>query len=410
MEITGRAKMVKNLVICLDGTGNQIEENISNVLKLYRTLKKTNQSHVREKQIVFYDQGVGTLGLTHNWGRFKQKFLNTILGMGFGFGVDRNILKAYEFLVRYYQAGDRIYIFGYSRGAHTARALAGFLYKIGLLRPEQIHLSGSALTAYKHDEEALATHDGADDEYEGESENFRRVAKPLTVSIEFMGLWDTVSSVLVPNPKKFFIPPLTKEYPPHIHNNPAVKAFRQAAAIDERRRMFPLEPWEDGQLYFPNKYSKDEPEKQDAQQMWFAGSHGDVGGGYPRKDSGLSQHSLKWMITEAKIYKLKFISKRMIDYVSGDEAWSSNTKYLYPKAKVDAPIHNSMTFFWRIFEVFPKLAATRIWPNRKTLLGLYIPCSEPRFIHKDAKIHLSVFERRNRMKNYDPINLQGHKG
>ena len=137
---------MRNIIICCDGTGNEISENISNVLKLYRCLRKTEKTQPR--QLVFYDPGVGTLERPDPWHKLKQDF-NAILGLATGFGLDFNVLAAYAFLVHNYQAGDQIYLFGFSRGAYTVRVLAGLIHKVGLITPEQINLAGSGLIAYK---------------------------------------------------------------------------------------------------------------------------------------------------------------------------------------------------------------------------------------------------------------------
>ena len=136
----------KNLVICCDGTGNEISENISNVLKLYRCLRKTEKTSPR--QMVFYDPGVGTVTEPTTWHRLKSN-INLVLGLATGYGLDDNVLSAYGFLVEHYAPGDRIYLFGFSRGAYTVRVLAGLIHKIGLIRPEQANLAGSGLIAYK---------------------------------------------------------------------------------------------------------------------------------------------------------------------------------------------------------------------------------------------------------------------
>lgn len=170
----------KNIVICLDGTGNQIEENLSNVLKLYRTAEKS------ETQLVYYDQGVGTLRRATTWDWMKQKWM-LIKGQAFGLGIDDNVLRAYEFIVQNYaqrkvgkrDVYDRIYIFGFSRGAHTARVLAGLIYEVGILRPEQINLAGAALMAYKQTRDGRRVHDpDSEQDYEGDGMNFRRVVHP----------------------------------------------------------------------------------------------------------------------------------------------------------------------------------------------------------------------------------------
>lgn len=400
----------KNIVICLDGTGNQIEENLSNVLKLYRAVEKNDE------QVVFYDQGVGTLGRRYTWGWLLQEFKN-VLGLAFGLGLDQNVLQAYEFLVENYEehkvrgrsrpVGDNIYIFGFSRGAHTARVLAGLLFEVGLIKPNQIHLAGAALTAYKQSEnpQSISENQDNDDTYEGEGANFRRVAGSRTVSVRFLGVWDTVSSVFTPNSKSA-LPPIVGEKLPHTQCNPAVETFRHAIAIDERRRMFRVDHWEKNQNYKPNIHTTGEPEKQDAKSVWFAGYHSDVGGGHKRAKSGLSQYPLIWMLEEAEKAGLKVFG-RMADYVSGVDNWSSTTKYTYPEPKPDAPDHNSMSRIWSILEFIPKNIANREWPEKKSFLGFYIPGSEPRAIPSDAEVHPSVKERRKLKPDYNPVNLPG---
>lgn len=144
---TDRKPEPKHLVICCDGTGNEISENISNVLKLYRCLRKTDRTQPR--QMVFYDPGVGTVTEPTTWHRFKAN-VNMVLGLATGYGLDDNFLSAYCFLVQHYAPGDRIYLFGFSRGAYTVRVLAGLIHKIGLISPEQANLAGSGLIARVH--------------------------------------------------------------------------------------------------------------------------------------------------------------------------------------------------------------------------------------------------------------------
>ena len=137
---------MKNIVICCDGTGNEISENISNVLKLYRMLRKTGKTEPH--QIVFYDPGVGTLARPDPWRKVWQDTI-TILGLATGYGLDDNVLAAYEFLINNYEEGDESYLFGFSRGAYTVRVLAGLIHKVGLLSPPQSNVAGAGLTSYK---------------------------------------------------------------------------------------------------------------------------------------------------------------------------------------------------------------------------------------------------------------------
>src|SRR4051794_21531995 len=117
--------MPKNIVICCDGTGNQINSQLSNVLKLYRVLQKTDD------QLVYYSPGVGAVGNYDEWQQLKQD-AKEVLGLATGYGLDENVLDAYRFLCTHYQPGDAIWLFGFSRGAYTVRVLAALVYVIGL--------------------------------------------------------------------------------------------------------------------------------------------------------------------------------------------------------------------------------------------------------------------------------------
>ena len=194
----------KNLVICCDGTGNEISENISNVLKLYRCLRKTDKTQPLQK--VFYDPGVGTMTEPSTWGRWKAN-IKLVLGLATGYGLDDNVLSAYCFLVEHYAPGDRIYLFGFSRGAYTVRVLAGLIHKVGLISPEQANLAGSGFIAYKqysgtgrgNDIEDLKDggfdEDGplAKDEFDLAAQ-FARITSSRWPTIHFIGVWDTVAS------------------------------------------------------------------------------------------------------------------------------------------------------------------------------------------------------------------------
>ena len=109
--------MARKLVVLLDGTGNEIGTNLSNVLKFYRMLEKD------EDQLVYYDPGVGTIGTPGWWDQLKVK-LQGVLGLALGYGLDENVLDAYSWLARNYRDGDCLYLQGFSRGAYTARVRA----------------------------------------------------------------------------------------------------------------------------------------------------------------------------------------------------------------------------------------------------------------------------------------------
>ena len=222
------------------------------------------------------------------------------------------MLAAYSFLVHNYQAGDAIYLFGFSRGAYTVRVLAGLIHKVGLITPEQVNLAGSGLIAYKQfssDEapklraklKSLADVATAEDTLPqsafDNAAQFARITSTRWPTIRFVGVWDTVASVIVPRADRFYWPSL--EELAFTIVNPSVQTFRQAISIDERRCMFRLKKWDDPQTYKHNRFNDAHAEPQDILQVWFAGVHADIGGGYPEKESGLSKYPLLWMIDEA---------------------------------------------------------------------------------------------------------------
>src|SRR5882757_5328338 len=222
---------MRNIVILCDGTGNEISQNISNVLKLYRCLRKTEKTQPR--QLVFYDPGVGTLARPDPWHKLRQEF-SAILGLATGYGLDEKVLQAYAFLVHNYQEGDQIYLFGFSRGAYTVRVLAGLIHKVGLISPQQANLAGSGLTSYKqfssdgqhglgYDLQQLA--DGGSDEdgplptsKDDQAAQFARILSVRWPTIRFVGVWDTVASVIVPRPDRFYRPSL--QVLAFVHRNP----------------------------------------------------------------------------------------------------------------------------------------------------------------------------------------------
>ena len=378
--------MPKNIVVCCDGTGNEIGVNMSNVLKLYRILEKN------ENQVVYYDPGVGTLGQRKTWGRFSQN-VRGILGLATGYGLDDDVLGAYRFLADNYDDGDQIFLFGFSRGAYSVRVLAGFMHLLGLLRPDQLNYVGYAFAAYKR-----AAMDGEDLSV---AWHFRRIVGGRTISIKFLGVWDTVASVIVPRPYRFYFPSL--ETLPYTLQNPSVEVFRQAIAIDEFRRMFRLRPWKDEQEFKPNRFSTSEPRKQDSRQVWFSGCHSDIGGGYPEAESGLSKFPLHWMIRQAQAHGLNANTSMFNHLVAGKARLGSQHEYVEPSA--GAELHKSATGAWRILEWLPKKVKWREWPARKAKFGLYLPHYEPRLIPENALIHDSVFQRKNTFPSYQPQNL-----
>ena len=405
---------MKNIVICCDGTGNEISENISNVLKLYRCLRKTPKTEPH--QAVFYDPGVGTLARPDPWHKLRQDF-NAILGLATGYGLDDNVLASYIFLVNTYEEGDHIYLFGFSRGAYTVRVLAGLIHKVGLISPQQVNLAGSGLTAYKQVEaqgqvtgvgvDPGALTDAGDEDgplastQDDNAAQFARILSTRWPTIHFVGVWDTVASVIVPRPDRLYWPSL-EELAFTLHN-PSVKTFRQAMSIDERRCMFRLKKWEQPQTFTHNRFNQAGAEPQDIMQVWFAGVHADIGGGYPEKESGLSKYPLIWMIDEAVKCGLAVNPRTVHQLAWGVQRKGSPFSYVAPD--VAGKVHTSLKGAWWILEYIPKNDKYKEWPTRQSHFGFYIPDAEPRFIPDGALIHDSVLKRMAAVPEYRPINL-----
>lgn len=385
------------------------------MLKLYRILRKTDKTAPR--QVVFYDPGLGTLARPNPWTKLKQDAV-TVLGLATGYGLDDNVLRAYSFLINNYEEGDNIFLFGFSRGAYTARVLAGLLHKVGLLAAQQWNLADAALTAYKQASSTIVERDEQQDQdMSGETEDerqappatrddpasqFARIVSTRWPTIKFLGVWDTVASVIVPRPDRFYAFSLQKLA--FTQANPSVKVFRHAIAIDERRRMFRLELWKEPQIFMHNRFSAtNNAEPQDALQVWFAGVHADIGGGYAEKESGLSKFPLLWMIEEAVKHGLS-VSRQTVNHLAwGIQREGSPFSYVGPDVMRDP--HQSMTMAWRGLEWIPKADRHKEWMERRSWLRHYIPNAEPRPISPNAYIHESVLSRMKEVPAYRPINL-----
>ena len=359
--------MPKNIVICCDGTGNEYCSRVTNVLKLFSILPGNNS-----RQISWYNPGIGTYALPAAL-TSVARFVTKVLGLGFGLGMTKNIVDAYLYLMNTYRSGDKVFIFGFSRGAYTARAVAAMIRKIGLLeyRNENLIPYAVRMLRYERDSEI----------YSGFRSTFSR-----RCNIHFLGLWDTVKSI------GWIYDPLTL---PFTMQNNIVSSVRHAVSIDERRCFFRQNLW-------------GEPEgNQDVKQVWFAGSHSDVGGSYPERESGLSQIALKWMVEEA-LGKGLLIDAAKYSEVVPDQVVMKDSAVVHSPPDYKAEIHKSLKGVWWIPEFLPKLFADR---SDKHRLKLKIPRGEPRYIQNGALIHESVKLRLNEPGcNYNPKNLPENYG
>ena len=174
-------------------------------------------------------------------------------------------------------------------------------------------------------------------------------------------------------------------------------------SIDERRCMFRLKKWDEPQTFAHNRFNDAKAEPQDCKQVWFAGVHADIGGGYPEDESALSKYPLLWMIEEATKSGLAVNPQTVKQLAWGVQRKGSPFSYVAPDIRGD--IHNSMTAVWRLLEYLPKKAKYMEWPERKAHFGFYIPDAEPRLIPEGAWVHESATERMKALPDYRPINL-----
>ncbi len=343
--------MPKDIVLLCDGTSNEISANRTNVLRLYGCLRKT------EAQLVWYDPGVGTFGSDNSWFRLRRR-TSELLGLLTGWGLDQNVKEGYRFLVENWEPGDRIWLVGFSRGAYSARVLAGFIAAIGLMKPVQLNLLDYAFRAYKG-----AVGDDMDSPEFSEVRLFRRILQPREVPIAGLALFDTVDSVIECGR---YLPRLRSHA--LTRSNPAVAAIRHAVALEERRVMFRPQLWEPS----PG---------QDLREVWFLGAHGDVGGGYPEAESALAKIPLAWMIGELTELGLRFDAAVVDSLVCGE----GPSRHVGPDPTV--PPHRTLTWAWWPLEFIPARRRSRSRPHRREW---YLPLGRPRVVPAGALVHESV--------------------
>ncbi|MEZ5558166.1 MAG: DUF2235 domain-containing protein [Pseudomonadales bacterium] len=254
----------KRIVICADGTWNDPEDAYpTNVLRFARAIRPEDANGVQ--QVVFYDWGVGS-------------YYGEIAGGVSGLGIMKNIQDCYRFVVQNYDPGDQIFLFGYSRGAYTVRALAGMLNNCGILTRPNAGLIPEAFDFYKKRSAKPGSAAAA-------AWRQARAVEPGRGIVHFIGVWDTVGALGIPTRVLAFVDERDLFFDTEIGSN--VRVARHAVSIDEQRADF--EPT----LWGPK-------EAVDIRQVWFAGVHGDVGGGTrPKGGRSLSEIPLAWMAREA---------------------------------------------------------------------------------------------------------------
>jgi uncharacterized protein (DUF2235 family) len=366
----------RNLVVCCDGTSNEFGDTRTNVVRLVQSLEQHPDS-----QLVYYDPGVGTLPEP----RFFTKAAKTVsrwIGLAFGMGLMKNVEEAYTFLMNAWRPGDRVFLFGFSRGAYTVRVLAGLLRQIGLLRPGQEQLIPYAIRRYKATPDKDRGSDKDKSRYWRIAGEFRNVfAQPIPTQdtrnfpIHFLGVWDTVSSVgWVWNPKRYAYT-AQNEYVDHI---------RHAVALDERRAFFRQN------LFLPAP-ARPGASAQDLVERWFAGFHCDIGGGYEDRCGALWRVAFDWMVDEAVAAGLRVDQDRLLKVraqpkLTG-EPWAE-------------PTNESLTWKWWLPEFWPKLRWSAKWKRNFPAIGRFRPRRTA-----GAVLHESVLRRIRSDPRYRPRNL-----
>ena len=338
----------KRIVLCFDGTSNQIGAgNLTNVAKLFEMLDKNDPA----SQLAYYDPGVGTLAPAHtSW----PSTLVLLFEQAFGIGLKHNVAQGYRYLMQHWRPGDAVYIFGFSRGAYTARALAGMLLRPGLLRPGSENLLPYAVEKYAinryftQDEyanwaqfaRAFCWRTENEPLFETIKQNSPNQVWHYAIPVAYLGVWDTVKAA-------GFLRFGNLRWP-YTRALPNVARIRHAVSIDEQRR--------------PYREYLVERHPLGLEERWFAGVHADVGGTFP--DHRLATIALKW-VTDGVVKELA------IDAESYQQQCTVTADF------ADAPIHGNGKLWYLV-------------GRRKRPMGA------------DALVHPSVLVRRRDNPKYLP--------
>ncbi|MCB1663377.1 MAG: DUF2235 domain-containing protein [Pseudomonadales bacterium] len=306
---------MKRIVICADGTWNSPEQGAAtNVLKIARAVRPQASGI---EQICFYDWGVGT---------DRKKIAGGISGAG----IDKNIMDCYRFIVHNYDPNDQLFFFGFSRGAYTVRSLAGFIRNCGLLKREHADKIPEAFLLYRKRTKSSSPNQAT-------AVQFRKnYAVADLTPIEFVGVWDTVGALGIPVP--FWGTLGEREFLFHdTEPSKIIQHARHAVSIDENREDFEPALWSKKPGF-------------DIKQVWFAGVHSDIGGGY--KESGLSDCANDWIIKQASSFGLEF-EPHLLNAIKPDPLDKAHDErkgiYLARKnfvRKVNGPVHISVKQRW----------------------------------------------------------------
>jgi uncharacterized protein (DUF2235 family) len=385
--------MGRNIVLLSDGTGNSAAKVWrTNVWRTFEALDLSGND-----QVAFYDDGVGT-------STFKPL---AVLGGAFGFGLKRNVIDIYKFACRNYKdEDDDLYGFGFSRGAFTIRVVIGLILNQGLVSADsESELNKKAIAAYRQyrSERYHTLWPWHPEDWYRAIRNFLFPIKydkrdnRKVKCIRFVGVWDTVAAYGLPMDEMTrgvsrWIVPL--ELPNHMLDRKRVQRACQALSLDEERTTFHPELW-DEKVVPPSEFDPNQKRNiadEQISQVWFAGVHSNVGGGYP--DDALAYIPLVWMLNEARRCGLKFKSE------TGDPpAYPDAFKSAMSRADKDGRIYDPRAGLGAYYRYGPR-KLVRLCNYR------YSKQEDDEVAIDRPKIHESVFRRiRNHAHAYAPIGL-----
>jgi uncharacterized protein (DUF2235 family) len=321
----------KNIVICSDGTGNTaIKGRGTNVFKIFESVD-LNSHRFDPKlppQVAIYDDGVGTES-------FK---LLKILGGAFGYGLSRNVRQLYKELCRIYDPRDRIYLFGFSRGAFTVRTLAGMITTCGIIDAAKQKNADEFEAAVRRAYRVYRSRYRTDlvKIFRGEPdrsviEAFRSQYCHQGERIAFIGVWDTVDAVGLPMKIANVINKSIYQFKfPNLELSASVDHAAHALAVDDERQSFHPLLWDESK---PRKNPQ-----QILEQVWFAGAHSNVGGGYPKQ--GMSLVALDWIMSRAEYAGLRLVAE--------------DRRYYHEHANVDDKLYNPRSGIGTFYRWLPR--------------------------------------------------------
>lgn len=331
---------MKRIVIASDGTWNSPEDEMpTNVLRLARAIAPQSTDAMR--QVVFYDWGVGS---------DRKKLSGGVSGVG----VDKNIMDCYRFIVQNYDVGDELYLFGFSRGAYTVRSLAGMIRNCGVLKRTYARHISKAFDLYRKRGKKSAP-----DEAKAKALRAEYCVADQT-PIEFVGVWDTVGTLGIP----FTFWGLLDHESAYLFHDTSpsriVKCARHALSIDETREDFTPVLWDEDKVGI------------DLKQVWFAGVHCDVGGGYADNHQ-LGDVACIWLLQEAEARGL-VLEKHGVQALQPNPIGKQHDEYkgMYTlRGKIRRDIHKESLIHRSVKDRFEKMGKSYRSPALRQFLALH---------------------------------------